>query len=141
MAEKMTRLTGGCLCGAIRYEIAGDIQMRAMCLCRTCQKISGGGGNLFIGLLASDFRYTAGTPSLYSRDPHTAPTREFCSECGVHLAGRSPKAPGGLVVKVGTLDDPAVFVGPNMVFWSEHGHDFHQLPEGAKIFPRHPTRQ
>jgi hypothetical protein len=44
-------ITGGCYCGALRFEIEGQIRMRALCLCRTCQKISGGAGNLFIGLV------------------------------------------------------------------------------------------
>lgn len=133
-------LTGGCLCGAVRYEIAGEIQMRALCLCRTCQKVSGGAGNLFIGLYASDFRYTVGMPRRFSLDPASAPTREFCAECGVHLAARSPKAPGGLVVKVGTLDEPGAFRGAQLVFWTDDRHEFHLLPDGAKVFPRHPSR-
>jgi hypothetical protein len=125
-------LTGGCLCGALRYEISGEIPMRALCLCATCQKISGGAGNLFLGIEASNFRYTQGAPRRFQRQGASdAPTREFCSECGVHIAARSPKAPGGIVVKVGTLDDPAVFVGPKMVFWTQDKQPYHLLPEVA----------
>ncbi len=134
-------LTGGCYCGALRFEIEGPLRMRALCLCRTCQKISGGAGNLFIGLEADAFRYTRGEPRRYSRpDIADAPTREFCGECGVHIASRSPKVPNGLIVKVGALDEPAAFGGPEMVFWAQEKQGFHLLPEGAAVYPRLPGR-
>jgi hypothetical protein len=134
-------LTGGCYCGAVRYEISGEIPMRALCLCQTCQKISGGAGNLFIGIEAGAFRYTQGEPRRFTRDvAGGTPTREFCGECGVHIAARSPKAAGGVVVKVGTLDDPAVFGGPTMVFWTQDKHDFHVVPDSAVAYATLPGR-
>lgn len=134
-------MTGGCYCGALRFEISGEIPMRALCLCATCQKISGGAGNLFIGIEAGAFRYTQGEPRRFTRDVTAGtPTREFCGECGVHIAARSPKAPGGLVVKVGTLDDPSVFQGPSMVFWTQDKHNFHALPDGAVAYRSLPGR-
>ncbi|WP_372783042.1 GFA family protein [Phenylobacterium sp.] len=115
--------------------------MRGLCLCRTCQKISGGAGNLFIGLEADGFRYSRGEPRRFTHpEAADAPTREFCGDCGVHIAARSPRAPGGLIVKVGALDDPAVFEGPSLVVWTEDKHDFHMVPEGARAFPRVPGR-
>lgn len=134
-------LTGGCYCGALRFEIEGEVRMRGLCLCHTCQRISGGAGNLFIGMESAGFRYTRGTPRCHTRtEPADGPTREFCGECGVHLAARSPKAPGGIIVKVGALDDPAVFAGPDKVFWTEEKQAFHFLPEGATAYPRLPGR-
>ena len=134
-------LTGGCFCGAVRFEAAGEIRMRGLCLCRTCQKISGGAGNLFIGLEADGFRYTHGEPAHFARpEVADAPTREFCATCGVHLAARSPRAAGGVIVKVGALDDPSAFEGPGFVVWTEEKQAFHQLPEGVPAFPRFPGR-
>ncbi len=134
-------LTGGCFCGELRFEAEGEIRMRGLCLCRTCQKISGGAGNLFIGIEADGFRYTRGEPRRFKQpDIADAPTREFCGECGVHIAGRSPKAPGGVIVKVGALDDPAIFEGPSLVVWTDDKHDFHIVPDGARAFPRMPGR-
>ena len=134
-------LTGGCYCGALRYEFSGEIPMRALCLCETCQKISGGAGNLFIGIEAGNFRYTKGEPRRFKHaGADDAPTREFCGECGVHIAARSPKAPGGLVIKAGTLDDHAIFGGPKMVFWTKEKQPFHAIPEGAAVFATLPGR-
>jgi hypothetical protein len=59
-------LSGGCYCGSVRYEISGDIPMRALCLCSTCQRISGGAGNLFVGLEAAAFVYTKGSPRSFT---------------------------------------------------------------------------
>ena len=134
-------LTGGCYCGALRFEISGEIPMRALCLCQTCQKISGGAGNLFIGIEASSFRYTRGEPRYFRREGASdAPTREFCGECGVHIAARSPKAPNGVVVKVGTLDDPSKFGGPTMAFWAQEKQNFHVVQDGVATFATLPSR-
>jgi len=115
--------------------------MRALCLRRTCQKVSGGAGNLFIGIEANTFRYTQGEPRRFTReDVSDTPTREFCDKCGIHIAARSPKAPGGVIVKVGTLDDPSVFGGPSMVFWTQEKQNFHVVPAGVASFATLPGR-
>lgn len=134
-------LAGGCFCGDLRYEISSEIPWRALCFCKTCQKISGGAGNLFVGFEASAFRYTQGKPRRFNRDgADTTPTREFCGRCGVHVAGRLAAVPDGVVVKIGTLDDPSVFEGPNMVFWAQEKQDFHIVPAGAEVFDTLPNR-
>lgn len=132
-------ITGGCFCGALRFEAAGPMQMRGLCLCATCQKISGGAGNLFFGLMADGFSYVRGAPARFQAEPD-APTREFCARCGVHVAARSPKAPAGVIVKVGVLDDPSRFEGPDIVVWTAEKQAFHAVPDGAKIFARFPGR-
>jgi hypothetical protein len=132
-------LTGGCLCGSLRFETSGDVKMRGLCFCKTCQKVSGGAGNMFIGLMAVDFRYTEGEPTRFAKSAD-APTREFCNLCGVQIAARSPRAPDGVIVKVGCLDDPSVFGRPSMVVWTEEKEAFHLIPDGVTAFPRLPGR-
>lgn len=115
--------------------------MRGLCLCRTCQRISGGAGNLFIGLEQTAFRYTTGQPKLITgQAAGGSPTREFCGECGVHIAARSPKAPGGIIVKVGALDDPAAFGDPEMAFWTQEKQKFHFIAPGVRSFLTLPSR-
>lgn len=132
-------LTGGCLCGSLRFEAVGDVRMRGLCLCKTCQKVSGGAGNMFVGLMAADFRYTEGQPARFAKSAD-APAREFCNLCGVQIAARSPRAPDGVIIKVGALDDPSVFGGPSMVVWTEEREAFHLIPDGVAAFPRLPGR-
>ena len=96
---------------------------------------------MFIGIKANAFRYTQGAPRRFTREgADKPPTHEFCGDRGVHTAARSPKVPDGLVVKVGTLDDPAVFEGPKMVFWTQDKHDFHVVPNGATAYATLPRR-
>jgi hypothetical protein len=62
-----------------------------------------------MALPADGFHYTASQPKQFSRtDLERAVTREFCSECGTHLVTRIARLPA-VVVKVGTLDHPALF--------------------------------
>ncbi len=132
-------LTGGCLCGQIRFQAEGEPRMRGLCLCRTCQKVSGGAGNMFIGLMAADFRYTAGEPARFALS-ETGPVRDFCPTCGVHLAARSPRAPDGVILKVGALDHPAAYEGPALVVWTSEAEPFHHIPEGVPAFATVPGR-
>ena len=131
-------LSGGCHCGQLRYQIDGEIAMRGLCLCTTCQKISGGAGNLFIGINAAAFSYTAGAPSVFASSD-LSPRREFCGTCGVHIAARSPKAPTGLIVKVGTLDQPSHFRGAGVVSWASEKQPYHLVPEGVPVFDSIPS--
>src|SRR5882724_12638588 len=64
-------------------------------------------------LLASTAK---GTPRSFNKnDRPGSPTRHFCGACGVHLTARSERAPAAVLIKVGTLDDPSVFEGPQLV--------------------------
>jgi hypothetical protein len=65
-------------------------------------------------------------------------TREFCPDCGTHLATR-PQRPV-VVVKVGTLDDPKQFGGPQLAIYTIDKQSFHQVPEGLPTFERMPQR-
>lgn len=133
------KLSGGCYCGAIRYEADGDPIMKARCHCRECQYFTGGEGNDFIALPESSVTITKGTPKAFKRsDLERASTREFCADCGTPLFTRPAGMPGALILKIGALDDPSIFGGPQMVFQTADAHPFHLLPDGVPAFPRFP---
>lgn len=132
-------MTGGCLCGAVRYECCGPLLFQGLCLCRTCQVISGGAGNLFAAVGADTFRFTKGRPRSHTNEAHAwRPTRHFCEVCGVHLTSRSERAASAVLIKVGTLDDPGVFEGPQVVTWTSEMQKFHLLPPGVPAHPELP---
>jgi hypothetical protein len=113
--------------------------MRGQCYCLTCQMISGGAGNLFMAVDAQGFQFTKGTPRAFNKkDRPGSPTRHFCQVCGVHLTARSELAPGAVLVKVGTLDDPGVFEGPQLVTWTSEMQRFHLLPSDVPTHPEFP---
>ena len=132
-------LQGHCYCGAVRYRASGDALFTGQCHCRECQYISGGHPNVVIGMPESGFAYTAGKPKGFRRSDLKDPvTREFCGECGTHLLTKTPGLPGAVLIKVGTLDDPSVYSGPQMVIFTIDKQSFHHIPEGVPTFERVP---
>jgi hypothetical protein len=134
------QVEGGCYCGAVRYRAEGESVFRGQCHCRECQYISGGAPSLVMGVPASGFAYTRGSPKPFRRSDLANPvTREFCAECGTHLLTRAPGLPGVVLLKVGTLDDPSVFAGPQLVVYTAEKQSFHHVPEGIPAFERTPA--
>jgi len=131
------KLEGRCYCGNVRYVAEGEPMLQAQCHCRECQYITGGAPNTFIVMPAAGHKYTKGTPKAFTRsDLERAVTREFCPDCGTHLATKPPGRPV-VVVKVGTLDDPKQFT-LQMAIFTVDKQPFHQIPEGLKTFERRP---
>ncbi len=134
------KLEGGCYCGALRYAAEGKPVLKAQCHCRECQYISGGGPNLFMLIPAEGFVYTKGTPKQFKRaDLENAVTREFCAECGTHILTRRPGL-AQLVLKIGTLDDPAAAFTPQMAIFAVDRQPYHLIAEGLPVFDRLPKR-
>ena len=80
-------LTGGCLCGALRYEAGGAPLRRFLCHCRDCQKSTGSAFQFGVTVPRSQFAWTKGTPARYTRtaDSGRLITRLFCPACGSGL--------------------------------------------------------
>jgi hypothetical protein len=130
---------GGCYCGELRYRAEGDPLFKAQCHCRECQYISGGSPNMVMGLAESGFEYTKGTARGFRRSDLEDPvTREFCPNCGTHILTRSPALPGTVLLKVGTLDDPAAFGTPQMAVYTAEKQAFHSIPDGIAVFEGRP---
>ena len=129
---------GGCYCGNIRYVVDGEPMMKAQCHCRECQYITGGAPNMFMVVPPDAFRYTKGTPKEFTRkDLATPVTRQFCPDCGTHLATKPPRPV--VVVKIGTLDDPKLYGGPSLAIFTVDKQPFHLIAEGLPAFERRPT--
>ena len=132
-------LEGGCYCGALRYEVTGDPLFKGQCHCRECQYISGGNPNVLMAVPEAGFKYTKGAPKEFRRsDLDTPVTREFCADCGTHILAKAPGVPGAVVLKVGTLDDPAAFGSQQMAIFTIDKQSFHHIPEGVPSFERTP---
>ncbi len=130
---------GGCYCGNVRYQSDGEPMMKAQCHCRECQYITGGSANVFMVVPAAGFSYTKGTPKGFARSDLDNPvTREFCPDCGTHMLTRSPNLPDGVVLKVGSMDEPAEFGGPDIAIYTCDMQSFHQIAEGLPAFERLP---
>ncbi len=130
---------GGCYCGAIRFEVEGDPMFKGQCHCRECQYMTGGNPNHVMAFPEAGFRYTKGMPATFTRTDLEAPvTREFCGTCGTPLGSRTPQMPGAMLLKVGVLDDPSLYPGPEMAIFLCDKQDFHTVPEGVPAFEKGP---
>jgi len=133
------KLEGGCYCRNLRYAAEGKPALKAQCHCRECQYISGGAPNLFMLMAAEGFTYTKGVPKLFKRtDIENAVTREFCAECGTHILTRRPGLTQ-VVLKIGTLDEPASVYSPKMAIFTRDMQPYHFIAEGLPAFDRLPN--
>src|SRR5947199_1255947 len=109
MAKMQLPFSGGCACGAVRYECTAEPIMMFKCHCRDCQRVTGGG--FVAGLLvpASAFRLMQGQLRYHftPRDAGGKHKRGFCAECGSRLTGREfDERPTGFArITVRTLED------------------------------------
>jgi len=132
---------GGCYCKALRYLVVEKPTIAAQCHCRECQYFSGGAPHLFMLVSRSGFQYTQGAPAQFMRTDLTAAvTRDFCARCGTHILTRRPGLEP-LILKVGTLDDPSVFVGPALALYKIDRPPYHHIPAGIPVFERLPSEQ
>jgi len=135
------KIEGGCYCGGLRYKAEGDPMFKGQCHCRECQYFSGGQSNVIVAMPNAGFSYTKGAPKGFARKDLASPvTREFCADCGTHILTRAPGVPGGVILKVGTFDDPSLFGGPQMVIYTIDKQSFHHIPSGVPTFERVPGR-
>ena len=115
MVEETTSITGGCLCGAIRYELSEPPIKGVICHCRMCQKSTGSAFMVSAGFSRSALRFTKGEPKLYRSS--SIKEKGFCPDCGSLLFDRYLVRTGGdsldiVWVQLGTLDHPeAVSIG------------------------------
>ena len=131
------KVDGGCYCGDVRYEADGDPVMKVQCFCRECQYITGGDSVFAMVMPESSYKVTKGTPKGFKRgDLENAVTREFCPNCGTHVTTRAIR--GMVIIKVGTLDDPAVFGGPEMAIFTCDKQPFHRVPTDIPTFDKRP---
>lgn len=113
-----TRVTGGCLCGAVRFECGeAPIATRA-CWCRDCQYLAAGNATVNAIFRGAAFRATGEVRDHVSRaDSGTVMRRAFCTACGTPLFSRSESRPGLVVIRVGGLDEPARY-RPEGFIWT-----------------------
>jgi len=107
---------GGCLCGALRYRIAGPLEPSIHCHCRLCQRSTGAPVVTWVSFPAARFAMTRGTPAEYASSPHGR--RLFCATCGTQIAFRSRLRPDDIDVTVASLDHPEQHP-PGSHIWTE----------------------
>jgi hypothetical protein len=102
-------LTGGCLCGGVRFEIAEPLLGAGYCHCTRCQRRTGTAAAASARVAPGSLRILQGAELVRAWQPPDGFAKEFCSICGSHLWSRSPDDPEALGVRLGAIDgDPGV---------------------------------
>jgi len=97
---------GSCLCGAVRYEIRGDILRTSNCWCTMCQKQHGAASGPYANVATADLHIVQGAAAItrYASSPDVE--RTFCKVCGSNLCWQSLSHRDRIAVTLGTFDTP-----------------------------------
>lgn len=101
-------LTGGCQCGAIRYQFEGPVPAVYACHCGECKKQSASAFSMSIPIQYAALRVGGKVSSFESKAfSGKAKHNYFCGNCGTRLWHSASNPPDSITLKVGTLDDPS----------------------------------
>lgn len=120
----MSEHRGGCLCGAVRYEIQGALAAIQVCHCGQCRKAQGTAFATNIPVYAERLRFVAGRDGIREFESSPGKLRAFCTNCGSPIYSRRVDTPETLRIRAGTLDGPVearplahFYVGSKADWW------------------------
>lgn len=96
-------LTGGCHCGAARYEANGQPYHETICHCTDCRRIVGAASVAWLTVRRATFRFRGREPSSVRSSARV--TRRFCGACGTSLTYEHDALPDEIDVTIASLDD------------------------------------
>jgi hypothetical protein len=101
-----TAVTGGCLCGRIRYSAEVFLHNGSICLCTICRRSTGQPDDITVLINGGSFQYLGDEPSYYNSSAHGK--RGFCGTCGSRIVWQALTAEDDWLTKVtvGSLDNP-----------------------------------
>jgi hypothetical protein len=133
------RLTGGCLCGALRYEADGAPMYAGHCYCADCRKASGSGFVPYMGFASSAVRVTGTSRAFRSKAASGGDAvRNFCATCGGMVFGGEVGISDSFTIYAGSLDDPSAFHPTAAIFARGHA-PWAVIPPGLKVYDALPT--
>ena len=133
-----TEFSGGCLCGAVRFESRVAPQVAGHCHCVDCRKSSGTGHCSHVGVPADAVTITGETTS-YDRaaDSGNMVTRHFCPTCGSPVYSTNGAFEGMVFLRASVLDDPEVF-SPQMVVYASRAASWDAIKTDLPQYPKNP---
>lgn len=128
-------LTGGCLCGKVRYRADVEPATTAICHCTNCQRQSGSAFSVNVMLPEASLEIE-GTLSTFidKGDSGNTVDRKFCPACGSPIFSDPAAMPGIIGLKAGTLDDHSA-IKPGLQVYRDSGQEWCELA-GINEFPK-----
>ena len=128
-----TQLTGGCLCGALRFRIEGKLGPIGHCHCGTCQKAQGVAFATTARVSKDAFRWTTNETFLREYESTPGKQRSFCARCGSKLfAAWSDQ--DQLILRLGSLDEDP-YTRPVIHIWTEERADWFTISDQLPQWP------
>jgi hypothetical protein len=128
-------LTGGCLCGEVRYRITAAPVEAQYCHCRMCQRAHGAPVIAWLTVPLDAFAVANGNPVAYRSSARAF--RHFCGSCGTPLIWREADNPRLVDISIASLDNPEA-VAPTMHVWTDSRIAWF---DSADHLPRYPTNE
>ena len=130
--------TGGCLCGAVRYEARGEPLFAGHCYCDDCRKASGSGFIPFMGYSSDAVRFSGETRRFTCRAARGGDAvRNFCPLCGGLVFGGVVGQDTSHTLYAGSLDDPSGF-HPQIAIFTRDRPAWAQIPPDLVVFETMP---
>jgi hypothetical protein len=130
----MTRYTGGCLCGALRYEATGEPTLSGHCYCADCRKASGSGFIPFMGFPRSALSISGEVLQYRSKAASGGDAvRNSCAICGGLVFGGEVGLSDSFTIYAGSLDVPLAF-HPTIAIFTRNRPAWAVIPPGMKTF-------
>ena len=131
-------LTGGCLCGAVRFEVVEPPISAGYCHCTRCQRRTGTAASAQARIAPGSLRVLEGADVVRSYDPPDGFSKAFCSRCGSALWSTDPDDSDVISVRLGAFDsDPGIRPGYRQ--FVAFAAAWEPLPEDG--LPRFPNRR
>jgi hypothetical protein len=138
MGQDVRKITGGCLCGQLRYQAVGEPMFAGLCFCADCRKASGSGFIPFMGFSASEVRIAGRTSqSRTMAFGGGEAVRNHCADCGGLVFGGVVGIDEQHTIYAGSLDDPSLFA-PTMAIFTRDRPAWALLPPGLTAFDTMP---
>jgi hypothetical protein len=126
-------LTGGCSCGAVRYETEAAPFHRTLCHCVDCRRAAGAPAVAWFTVPAAELRFVRGSPALHRSSPQVE--RGFCGACGTQLSYRNDAYRDEIDVSTCSLDDPGAASPQDHTFAAQR-LDWMRVDDGLAVYPR-----
>ena len=135
MSEKpLPDLTGGCLCGGVRYRISGPRRGIICCHCENCRRTHGHYA-AYTSVRRADLEMLSSATLKWFHDRAPDTQRGFCGRCGASLFWASGDGSDRLSIAAGSLDDSAELKLVGHIFLDESGR-YYSIDDGLPQFPR-----
>jgi hypothetical protein len=134
----MQEMSGGCLCGQVRYSAMVEPALVAICHCKNCQKQAGTAFALVVGIPKSELSVRGNIKTFNDTGDSGQPVkRNFCPDCGSPITSDAAVMPELVFIKAGTLDDTS-WLRPTMQIYCNSVQSWVQLGGEIQSFPKMP---